>query len=254
MSRKRPKKRERVQQPDTEDDDDDDDDDTIGERLDTSTNSRTYDTYNKASNSISNASEKDRTYKTKKDSSTSAVPTIKVHTLSKQNNESKANKHAYHANGETASNHIKKTTLRIGSASTTLADNLTDTNSSSSDDQPLSQSSANSKKASKTFSGLMTPTTTASTMAITTKRKVEVLSKESGKIGVTIKTSPEVSPPNKLLCTNVSATPITVPIKTEPAPLSPETPASHPESNTPPEKPSTSSLPGNRAFFIAVQA
>lgn len=73
-----------------------------------------------------------------------------------------------------------------------------------------------------------------------TKRKAEVLSKESGKIGVTIKTSPEGPPQNKILCTNVSATPITVPIKTEPAPLSPETPASHPESNTPPEKPSTS--------------
>lgn len=244
LSRKRPKKRERIQQPDTEEDDDDDDDDTIGDRLDTSTNSRTYDTYNKANNSIS---DKDRTYKTKKDgSATTALPTIKVNTLPKQANESKANKHQYHSNGDT----LKKTTIRIGTTSTTLADELTDSNSSSSDDQPLSQSSANSKKASKTFLGTVAPTNIASiTTTITTKRKVEVLSKESGKIGVTIKTSPEVTPPNKLHCTNISATPITVPIKTEPAPLSPETPASHPESNTPPEKPSTSASTAGKLIY-----
>lgn len=263
LSRKRPKKRERIQQPDTEEDDDDDDDDTVIDRLDTSNNSRTYDTYNKANNSISHANDKDRTYKTKKDGGSHTplpLPTIKVHALSaKQAHESKANKHPYHANGET----LKKTTIRLGSMpANALADELTDTNSSSSDDQPLSQSSANSKKANKSYSNAATSTASASTTTIaitttatatiatnataniTTKRKVEVLSKESGKIGVTIKTSPEVTPPNKLLCTNISATPITVPNKSEPAPLSPETPASHPESNTPPEKPSTSSLAG----------
>lgn len=229
LSRKRPKKRERLQ-PDTEEEDEDEDEDAIGERLaNSSSNARTYDTYNK-SNSISHLNEKDRAYKIKKENnSASASPTIKVHSLSKQTNE-KTNKQQYNSNGETASNHIKKA-ARVGStSSSTLNDELADTNSSSSDDQPLSQSSANSKKACKTY--------------LTTKRKVEVLSKESGKIGVTIKTSPEAPSSNKILFTNVSATPITVPIKTEPAPLSPETPASHPESNTPPEKPSTSTLTG----------
>lgn len=259
VSRKRPKKRERILQPepDTEDDDEDDDDDeTIGDRLNNSF-------------PISSHSEKERLFKTKKDSSMPAsstnspvIPLIKVNSLSaKQLNESKARQQQQqshqppqqysNSNGsasidirlksESGSNHIKKTSsvsqrnARIGSTSSSiLNDDLVDTNSSSSDDQPLSQSSAGSKKRSKTFMSTVTTTPT-------TKRKVEVLSKESGKIGVTIKTSPEPGPPsNKLLCTNVSATPITVPIKTEPAPLSPETPASHPESNTPPEKPSTS--------------
>lgn len=116
-----------------------------------------------------------------------------------------------------------------------------DSDSSSSDDQPLSQSSTNSKKLrTKDIVG--------------TKRKAEVLSKESGKIGVTIKTSPEGPPPTKIVCTNVSATPITVPIKTEPAPLSPETPASHPESNIPPEKPTTSSVKSELAAVAAAAA
>lgn len=151
-----------------------------------------------------------------------------------------------------STNHLKKSqtstisqrNVRVGSTSSSIQnDDLIDSNSSSSDDTPLSQSSANSKKRCKSF--LSTPTT---------KRKVEVLSKESGKIGVTIKTSPDGPPSNKILCTNVSATPITVPIKTEPAPLSPETPASHPESNTPPEKPSTSSTTNNKNNDVAVAA
>lgn len=260
VSRKRPKKRERILQPEPdtdEDEEDDDTDETIGDRLDSSSN-RTYDTYNRSNaNASSNLSDKDRSFKsTKKENSTpasstnsNAIPAIKVNTVGgKQSADSKSRPQQYSSNGsssidiriksESSSNQVKKSSssllqrnARIGSTSSSLLnDDLVDTNSSSSDDQPLSQSSAGSKKLSKTF-----PTTTTPT----TKRKAEVLLK-SGKVGVTIKTSPEGSPQNKLLCTNVSATPITVPIKTEPAPLSPETPASHPESNTPPEKPSTS--------------
>uniref|UniRef100_A0A1B0DAS2 Uncharacterized protein n=1 Tax=Phlebotomus papatasi TaxID=29031 RepID=A0A1B0DAS2_PHLPP len=94
-----------------------------------------------------------------------------------------------------------------------LAD-LVDTNSSSSEDQPLREHLAG------------------------TKRKAEVLSKESGKIGVTIKTSSD-GPPAKVAHVTSEAPalkPLTVsvPSRTEPsAPLSPETPASRPESNTP---------------------
>ncbi|XP_059612534.1 polycomb group protein Pc [Phlebotomus argentipes] len=94
-----------------------------------------------------------------------------------------------------------------------LAD-LVDTNSSSSEDQPLREHLAG------------------------TKRKAEVLSKESGKIGVTIKTSSE-GPPAKVAHVTTEAPalkPLTVsvPSRTEPsAPLSPETPASRPESDTP---------------------
>ncbi|KAJ6632883.1 Pupal cuticle protein [Pseudolycoriella hygida] len=87
-----------------------------------------------------------------------------------------------------------------------------DTNSSSSEDQPLRH---------KEVTG--------------TKRKAEVLSKESGKIGVTIKTSPEAQPPAKLICLEIATSSVTAPAKS--APLSPETPASHPESDTPPEVP-----------------
>lgn len=283
----RPKRRERILPPDPDtDEDEEDEDDGVnnGNRLENST-SRTYETssstYNKSS-----LTEKDRSFKTKKDntvpaSSTSSpmVPAIKVNSLSnKQSGESKGGRQQqhhphhhnhqqqqYNSNGNSTidiriksenSNHMKKTLsisqpdARIGSTSLSLLnDDLADTNSSSSDDQPLSQSSAGSKKrlttANAAASSLATTTTSsaATTTTPTTKRKVEVLSKESGKIGVTIKTSPDGPPAtklSKLLCTNVSATPITVPIKSEPAPLSPETPASHPESNTPPEKPSTS--------------
>lgn len=71
-----------------------------------------------------------------------------------------------------------------------------------------------------------------------TKRKAEVLSKESGKIGVTIKTSPEGPSPPKAI--SIEGTPsLLVPSsrKTDKQPpLSPETPASRPESDTPAEK------------------
>lgn len=99
-----------------------------------------------------------------------------------------------------------------------------DTNSSSSEDQPLRL---------KEVSG--------------TKRKAEVLSKESGKIGVTIKTSPEAQPPTKHICLEIATSSITAPAKS--APLSPETPASHPESDTPPEVPAAPTaevLPENK--------
>ncbi|XP_058982328.1 polycomb group protein Pc-like [Musca domestica] len=88
-----------------------------------------------------------------------------------------------------------------------------DSNSSSSEDQPLSR---------KEVAG--------------TKRKAEVL-KESGKIGVTIKTSPDGPPPAKIHCSVDTATPISTPLKAETEPLSPETPASRPEQATPSEKP-----------------
>lgn len=87
-----------------------------------------------------------------------------------------------------------------------------DTNSSSSEDQPLSRKE------------------------LGTKRKAEVL-KESGKIGVTIKTSPDGPPPAKIHCSVDTATPISTPLKAETEPLSPETPASRPEQATPSEKP-----------------
>ncbi|KAG4072309.1 hypothetical protein HA402_004241 [Bradysia odoriphaga] len=99
-----------------------------------------------------------------------------------------------------------------------------DTNSSSSEDQPLRL---------KEVSG--------------TKRKAEVLSKESGKIGVTIKTSPEAQPPTKHICLEIATSSVTAPAKS--APLSPETPASHPESDTPPEVPAAPSaevIPENK--------
>ncbi|XP_036336007.1 polycomb group protein Pc [Rhagoletis pomonella] len=93
-----------------------------------------------------------------------------------------------------------------------------DSNSSSSEDQPLSRKE-------------VTP--------MGTKRKAEVL-KESGKIGVTIKTSPDGPPPPKQHCANAvsvdTATSISTPLKSETEPLSPETPASRPEQATPAEK------------------
>lgn len=115
-------------------------------------------------------------------------------------------------------NKEKKDTLAAVRKTNAILEALVDSESSSSEDQPLSQCSKNIKEATGT------------------KRKAEVLSKESGKIGVTIKTSPDGPPAAKIHC-GESATPISAPLKTEPAPLSPETPASHPESNTPAEKP-----------------
>ncbi|XP_055625230.1 polycomb group protein Pc [Toxorhynchites rutilus septentrionalis] len=93
--------------------------------------------------------------------------------------------------------------------------NDNDTASNSSDDQPLSH---------KDPAG--------------TKRKAEVLSKE-GKVGVTIKTSPEECIPVKhqRLEAPSMVTPVTSGLKLDiksAAPLSPDTPASRPESNIPP--------------------
>lgn len=92
--------------------------------------------------------------------------------------------------------------------------NDNDTASNSSDDQPLSH---------KDLAG--------------TKRKAEVLSKE-GKVGVTIKTSPDESPvaKNQRLEAPSMVTPVSSGPKSEikpAAPLSPDTPASRPESNIP---------------------
>lgn len=97
--------------------------------------------------------------------------------------------------------------------------NDNDTASNSSDDQPLSH---------KDLAG--------------TKRKAEVLSKE-GKVGVTIKTSPDDSVSSssaakaQRLETPSTVTPVTSGVKSDikpVAPLSPDTPASRPESNIPP--------------------
>ncbi|XP_055382579.1 polycomb group protein Pc-like [Condylostylus longicornis] len=89
-----------------------------------------------------------------------------------------------------------------------------DSNSSSSEDQPLSRKD----------------------LAIGTKRKAEVL-KESGKIGVTIKTSPDGPPSSKIHCIDqqTSAAPVSTPTHNT-APLSPETPASRPEQDIPIEQ------------------
>lgn len=92
--------------------------------------------------------------------------------------------------------------------------NENDAASNSSDDQPLSH---------KDLAG--------------TKRKAEVLSKE-GKVGVTIKTSPDESPAVKTqrLEAPSMVTPLTSGPKSDikpAAPLSPDTPASRPESNIP---------------------
>ncbi|XP_054733818.1 polycomb group protein Pc [Anastrepha obliqua] len=96
-----------------------------------------------------------------------------------------------------------------------------DSNSSSSEDQPLSRKEVPS---------------------MGTKRKAEVL-KESGKIGVTIKTSPDGPPLPKQHCVGAvnldTATSISTPLKSETEPLSPETPASRPEQSTPAEKTTT---------------
>ncbi|XP_058831234.1 polycomb group protein Pc isoform X2 [Topomyia yanbarensis] len=93
--------------------------------------------------------------------------------------------------------------------------NDNDTASNSSDDQPLSH---------KDLAG--------------TKRKAEVLSKE-GKVGVTIKTSPDEgsAAKNQRLEAPSMVTPVTSGSKSDikpAAPLSPDTPASRPESNIPP--------------------
>lgn len=109
---------------------------------------------------------------------------------------------------------VNATDTRPESPETNLKDNLTaeaDTNSSSSEDQPLSRKEV-----------------------IGTKRKAEVL-KESGKIGVTIKTSPDGPPAPKHHCPE-TATPVSAPLKTDSAPLSPATPASRPEQDVPAEK------------------
>lgn len=120
----------------------------------------------------------------------------------------------------TASPSPSTTPLSVASTSTALLPvvvskvatglpDVMDTNSSSSEDQPLSL-----REISRT------------------KRKAEVLSKESGKIGVTIKTSPEQPPAPKTCCESAASVAV-APEKPLPAPLSPETPASHPESDTP---------------------
>uniref|UniRef100_A0A182JU53 Chromo domain-containing protein n=1 Tax=Anopheles christyi TaxID=43041 RepID=A0A182JU53_9DIPT len=126
-----------------------------------------------------------------------------------------------------------------------------DTNSNSSDDQPLSHKDV-----------------------IGTKRKAEVLSK-GGKVGVTIKTSSpgDESPSTLLKAQRLEASPLSgaagpavatgstvAPISTNfgkldmkaAAPLSPDTPASRPESNIPPPAEANAQLPGGAAAVVAV--
>lgn len=239
-SRKAPKKRERIIPPESDSADEKDDDEDEKQSSDTSRLEPV-----KPNQSHSNTpSDKDKNLKSKKslylpgstNSGDAVVPPIKLQTLTVKLHQVGRTSHTNGSAGDgrpkPSDAHQKKSggstphrnvRMRINDDSDSSS-----SGSSSSDDQPLSQTSNSSKKRAKEHLG-------------GTKRKAEVLSKESGKIGVTIKMSPD-GPPAKILCTNVSATPITVPIKSEPAPLSPETPASHPESNIPPEKPSTSSV------------
>lgn len=120
---------------------------------------------------------------------------------------------------------IEAATSSSGGKSTSLVPSLkisiscenndNDTASNSSDDQPLSH---------KDLAG--------------TKRKAEVLSKE-GKVGVTIKTSPDEGTvvKHQRLEAPSMVTPVTSGSKLDiksAAPLSPDTPASRPESNIPP--------------------
>lgn len=135
-----------------------------------------------------------------------------------------------HDTKKSHSNEAKESQAAAARKTNAILEALVDSESSSSEDQPLSHCS---KSLHKEVAG--------------TKRKAEVLSKESGKIGVTIKTSPDGPPQVKMHC-GESATPITAPLKSEPAPLSPETPASHPESNTPQEKPTPPANDENAAL------
>lgn len=253
--RRGPKKRGRIikPEPDTEEevdeedtatvaaDDDDEDDDEENDRM--TNNSRLEGSLSRPHESTS----RDKSNKSKKNSYSLSSPHSNSTLTAKQSESRKSNGTHVSASGESRVRAEAASTKKISSAHQRSArasmriDDDTDSSSSSSDDQPLSQSSKTSKKLrTKDIVG--------------TKRKAEVLSKESGKIGVTIKTSPEGPPPTKIVCTNVSATPITVPIKSEPAPLSPETPASHPESNIPPEKPTTSTVKNGLAAAAAAVA
>lgn len=246
-----PKKRERIIEPEPDSDDetdaiatkllvnDDDDDDVDDDEEDNhaTDNSRVTSTSLNRNHSIA----RDNGHKSNKNLTVNASTTTNSH--SNQTDAKPSNGTYPSTSGE---NRIRSTDT-VSKSNTAHQRNaraslrIDDTDSSSSDDQPLSKTSANSKKLrTKDIVG--------------TKRKAEVLSKESGKIGVTIKTSPDGSTAAKIVCTNVSATPITVPIKSEPAPLSPETPASHPESNIPPEKPTSSSIKNQMAAPAAVAA
>uniref|UniRef100_U5EYY0 Putative polycomb n=1 Tax=Corethrella appendiculata TaxID=1370023 RepID=U5EYY0_9DIPT len=136
-----------------------------------------------------------------------------------------------------------KPSLKISIGSNKSESNENDSNSS--DDQPLLNQQQ--KELTSTISSLATVSTpTSATVATTTtgtKRKAEVLSKESGKIGVTIKTSPDVEHSSSKLhrlessaaATTTALTVTAASTKTEikQAPLSPDTPASRPESNIP---------------------
>lgn len=122
-----------------------------------------------------------------------------------------------------------KATAQVPSLKISISceNNENDTASNSSDDQPLSH---------KDLAG--------------TKRKAEVLSKE-GKVGVTIKTSPDESTAakNQRIEAPSMVTPVSSGTKSDikpAAPLSPDTPASRPESNIPPvEKSAATGLSNN---------
>lgn len=130
----------------------------------------------------------------------------------------------------TASSSTAKSSSQVPSLKISISceNNDNDTASNSSDDQPLSH---------KDLAG--------------TKRKAEVLSKE-GKVGVTIKTSPDDGSvaKNQRLEAPSTVTPVTSGAKSDiktAAPLSPDTPASRPESNIPPEEKSAVSTAGINA-------
>lgn len=205
-SKRGPKKRERILDVDPESEDDDTD--TLAD------DSSQIDLESEKPTSSSQDKEK-----RDKRESASSHHSAKEQSLSSKNDDRKKS-HSSSSDAKDKRDSLSATTM--SKKTSAILESLVDSESSSSEDQPLSHCSV-SKSIHKEIAG--------------TKRKAEVLSKESGKIGVTIKTSPEGPPPAKLHC-GESAAPISAPLKTEPAPLSPETPASHPESNTPPEKPS----------------
>lgn len=204
-SKRGPKKKEKVQDPDPETEEEDVDADTMDE--DTVASDHNEDKKKDMSVKqfpVEKQKKKDEIKEEKKFISTEEVATT-------PSDESPAK--------ETSRPNSPVEVLRPTTPNKQLHPIDADTNdSSSSEDQPL-----------------------ASRAQIGTKRKAEVLSKESGKIGVTIKTSPDGPTPPKALCLDTTPTTPVVLSSTSSRlstsdkhpPLSPETPASRPESDTP---------------------
>lgn len=199
-SKRGPKKKERFTEPDPDPQSEDDDNDTVAEETETESE-KVVIKEEKEKKEKRESGKEAKNEKKKLHSTLSELQSVASSSRekSKTPNRDLGTKSWSHASSSPTVNASKLPTI--------LAE--VDTNSSSSEDQPLSH---------KEICG--------------TKRKAEVLSKESGKIGVTIKTSPEQPPAPKITCCESAASIVVVPDKHQ-APLSPETPASHPESDTP---------------------